>query len=427
MSLADLGPYRLPPEDAAYEADLRDALVRELYDRSTVSMAALVPVLFILKAILDFAWELAPGIKWVFAYISLVLAGRLALLVWMRLSPGNASSRQLSWAFTAGAGLLAAGFAVVNWLAWPFLSVGQIGLLIILHAGINAVALTSMAPGVWAYLLYMGLDIFSLLLLASFKGGIPDYNHLLILMLGIYVLALATMSIQNHRALADRILSGLKLKDLTLLDTLTGLRNRRFLMEFMGVESAQILRSWGPGTQIQQSLAILMLDLDHFKQVNDTHGHAAGDAILAQLADLLRATLRKPDLVIRWGGEEFVLIARGADRGYALMLAERIRGKVEAHSFTLPDGKPLRKTCSVGYSLYPFAPGQPHLVTWEQVLNLADAALYRAKASGRNLALGVFPGEHGWEGDPAPHLEEAGGDLEAAVRSGVVRLMGELR
>jgi diguanylate cyclase (GGDEF)-like protein len=427
MSLADLGPYRLPPEDAAYEAALREALVRELYDRSFGALAALVPVLFILKAVLDTAWELAPGIKWVFAFMVLVLAARLYLLFWTRRSPGRATARQQGWAFLAGAALLSSGFAAMNWLAWPYLGVGQIGLLIITHAGINAVAITSMAPSVWSYLIYMGLDILSLLLLAALKGGIPGYNHLLILLLAIYLVALPAMSIQNHRALVDRVLTGLKLMDLSLQDTLTGLRNRRFLMEFMGPESERILRSWSPDSPLQQNLAILMLDFDHFKQVNDTHGHAAGDAVLQQLAVLLMDTLRRHDLVIRWGGEEFVIVARGADRGYALQLAERIREKVEGHTFALPDGKALKKTCSIGYSLYPFAPRQPHLLGWEQVLGLADAGLYRAKATGRNRALGVFPGEKAWEGDLAAILDAVDRDLGTAAQSGLVRIMGELR
>ncbi|HXC15925.1 MAG TPA: GGDEF domain-containing protein [Holophagaceae bacterium] len=427
MSLADLGPYRLTAEDAAYEAALRDALVRELYDRSTAAMAALVPVLFILKAVLDSAWDRAPGIQWVFAFIAFVLTARLGFTYWTRQSPGRATSRQLGWTFLGGAALLASGFAAMNWLAWPYLSVGQIGLLIITHAGINAAALTTMAPSVWAYLLYMGLDILSLLLLAALKGGIPDHNHLLILLLVLYLVALPTMSIQNHHALVDRMLTELKLKDLSLQDTLTGLRNRRFLMEFMGPESERILRSWATDSTVEQSLAIVMLDLDHFKQVNDTHGHAAGDAVLKQLAVLLAEALRRHDLVIRWGGEEFVLVARGADRGYALTLAERIREKVAAHTFSLPDGKQLKKTCSIGYSLYPFSTNQPHLLGWEQVLSLADAALYRAKATGRNRALGIFPGERPWEGDMAARLEEVERDLGAATQSGLIRIMGELR
>ena len=427
MSLVELGPYRLPPEDATYEAALRDLLVRELYDRSTVSMLALIPVLFILKAILDSAWERAPGIKWVFAFIAAVLAARIVALVWVRTTPNAPSYRRFGWSFLLGAVLLSMGYSVMNWIAWPYLNVGQIGLLIITHAGINAVALTSMAPSAWAYISYMGLDILSVLLLVIFKGGVPGYNHILILMLVIFLVALSAMSVQNHNSLVERMLTGLKLKDLALKDTLTGLRNRRYLMEFMEPESEQVLRSWAPESSLQQNLAILMLDLDHFKEVNDSHGHVAGDAILRQVATILMELLRRQDLVIRWGGEEFVIVARGADRGYALQLAERLRAKVEAHTFALPDGKPVKRTCSIGYSLYPFSPDQPQLLSWEQVLSLADSSLYRAKATGRNRTVGAFPGETLWEGDSGVCLEKVGRDLVAASQAGLVKLMGELR
>ncbi|HET8901642.1 MAG TPA: GGDEF domain-containing protein, partial [Holophagaceae bacterium] len=356
----------------------------------------------------------------------IVLAGRLALLIWTRQNPGHLSTRALSWSFLMGALLIALGFGAMNWIAWPQLGTAQIGLLVITHAGINAAALASLAPNAWAYLAYMGLDVLSLLLLAAFKGGMPGYDPMLVLLLAVFLVTLSVLSLQAHRSLVEQSLSSLKLKDLSLQDTLTGLRNRRFLMEFMGPESERILRSWAPDSAVEQSLAIVMLDLDHFKQVNDTHGHAAGDAVLQQLSVLLTDALRRHDLVIRWGGEEFVLVARGADRGYALTLAERIREKVAAHTFSLPDGKQLKKTCSIGYSLYPFSTEQPDLLGWEQVLSLADAALYRAKATGRNRALGVFPGEKPWEGDMAARLEEVERDLGAATRSELVRIMGEL-
>lgn len=427
MSLTDLGPVRLSPEDAAYEAPLREALVAELYNRSLGTIVALVPVLFILKAILGPAWSLAPGVKAVFVGIALVLAARLTLVFRLRLAPGSVEPRRQSQLFLLGAVLLSGGFAAVSWLAWSHLSVGQVGLLVILHAGINAVAMTSMAPSLWSYLAYSWLDIFTLLMLALRRGGIPGHEGMLALLLGLYLLALTVISVQNHRYLVERVLSGLKLKDLSLQDTLTGLRNRRFLVEFMEPETEQVLRSWAPGSPQQQSFAILLLDLDHFKQVNDTHGHAAGDAVLKQLAALLGSTLRKQDLVIRWGGEEFVLVARGADRGYALVLAERIRERVAAHTFLLPGGGELHKTCSIGYSVYPFSPAAPQMLSWEQVLSLADACLYRAKATGRDRAIGAFPGERGWEGDPKASLECAERDLGAAAKDGLLRLMGELR
>ncbi|MBS1766394.1 MAG: GGDEF domain-containing protein [Acidobacteria bacterium] len=427
MALTDLGPVRLSPEDAAYEAPLREALVAELYSRSRGTIVALVPVLFILKAILGPAWSLAPGVKAVFIWIALVLAARLALVLRLRLAPGSVDPRRQAQLFLLGAVLLSGGFAGVSWLAWNQLSVAQVGLLVVLHAGINAVAMTSMAPSLWSYLAYSWLDIFTLLTLTLLRGGFPGHEAMLALLLGLYLMALTLISVQNHRSLVDRILSGLKLRDLSLQDTLTGLRNRRFLVEFMEPETEQVLRSWDPGSHQPQSFAILLLDLDHFKQVNDTYGHAAGDAVLKQLAALLGSTLRKQDLVIRWGGEEFVLVARGTDRGYALMLAERIREKVAAHTFRLPGGGELHKTCSIGYSVFPFAPAAPRLLSWEQVLSLADACLYRAKGAGRDRAIGAFPGERPWEGDASARLEAITQQLDVATQAGEIRLVGELR
>ena len=427
MSLADLGPIRLLPEDAAYEAALRESLVKELYGRSAVSLLALVPLLFILRALFDFPWSLAPGLKWAFGFLVLVLAARLALLAWIRLNPERLSPRAMSWCFLAGVTAIALGFAAVNFTAWTHLDVAQVGLLVIIHAGINAAALSSLAPSAWAYLAYMGLDVASLLFLSAAKGGMGNQNNLLVLMLAIYLVALTVLSLQAHRSLVQQALSALKLKDMSLQDALTGLRNRRFLLEFMGPESELVLRSWQPGSPVQQSLDILMLDLDHFKQVNDTYGHPAGDAVLKQLATLLAGALRRQDLLIRWGGEEFVIVARGADRGYALTLAERIREKVGAHTFLLPDGTELKLTCSLGYSLYPFSPGHARRLSWEQVLSLADACLYRAKTLGRNRAIGAFPGERPWDEGAAGQLEMVKQDLAASAREGLVKLMGELR
>lgn len=108
------------------------------------------------------------------------------------------------------------------------------------------------------------------------------------------------------------------------------------------------------------------------------------------------------------------------------MLADRIRTKVESHPFMLPDGKEIRKTCSIGYSLFPFDPSTPELLAWDQVLGLADTALYRAKASGRNRAIGVYPGEKPWSGEGAALLTAAESDLQGSAQSGLVRIMGEL-
>jgi diguanylate cyclase (GGDEF)-like protein len=166
-----------------------------------------------------------------------------------------------------------------------------------------------------------------------------------------------------------------KIEEASLTDPLTGLRNRRYLEQTIGADLDVSSRGG-----VERDMVILMVDLDHFKSVNDRHGHAAGDAVLVQLARLLQRTFRTSDHVVRWGGEEFLIVARFVDGARATELAEKLRAAVESHEFVLPDGAVLRKTCSIGVAVWPFTPA----VTWEHAVDLADAALYEAKRGGRN-------------------------------------------
>ena len=177
-----------------------------------------------------------------------------------------------------------------------------------------------------------------------------------------------------------------KIEEASLTDPLTKLRNRRFLEQT--IQSDLELASRGHG-----DLVVLLADLDHFKSVNDTYGHAAGDAVLAQLAHLMLQTFRTSDYIVRWGGEEFLIVIRFVDRREAPELAEKLRAAVAAHPFELPDGTMLMRTCSIGYSSWPGAP------TWERAIDLADAALYAAKKGGRNACVGA---PHPAFGHPLP-------------------------
>jgi diguanylate cyclase (GGDEF)-like protein len=134
--------------------------------------------------------------------------------------------------------------------------------------------------------------------------------------------------------------------------------------------------------------------VDHFKSVNDIYGHNAGDQLLIQLSDLLTQTCRESDCVIRWGGEEFLLVSRFVDREDAPLMAERIRNKIAQHTFKLPDGSSLKKTCSIGFACFPFLPKEPTKLSWEQVIDIADHALYIAKKSGRNRSVGLITNEN---------------------------------
>jgi diguanylate cyclase (GGDEF)-like protein len=175
---------------------------------------------------------------------------------------------------------------------------------------------------------------------------------------------------------AKRLMDTLRASNLT--DAMTGLHNRRFLEEFAEtlVSSSQRRKS---------QLAILMLDLDYFKMVNDTYGHDAGDSVLKALAKTLQSSVRSSDLVIRYGGEEFLIIMQDAKAADADRVAEKIRSAVEAMKIQLT-GAVLQKTISIGIADFP---GDSE--TFWQAVKYADVALYNAKESGRNRVVRFRP------------------------------------
>jgi diguanylate cyclase (GGDEF)-like protein len=188
-----------------------------------------------------------------------------------------------------------------------------------------------------------------------------------------------------------------RLAQQSMTDPLTGLRNRRYLYDHIEVDLATARRHQANRTRgdanvpDDDSLVFLMLDIDHFKPVNDTWGHAAGDRVLQQIADILRATTREADFLTRWGGEEFLLVARFVRADAGALFAERIRSAVAAHVFTLDDGGTLHVTCSIGFATYPAFDQAASQPGWEQVVHLADECLYAAKEHGRNAWAGLLP------------------------------------
>lgn len=187
-----------------------------------------------------------------------------------------------------------------------------------------------------------------------------------------------------------------RLTELTLIDPLTGQRNRRYLAEYMENDASRILRSYDEREAPERStpnidLLFLMVDVDHFKEINDMHGHAAGDMILRAISQILRDSCRESDTIVRWGGEEFLVVGRYGDRRFAPILAERIRRRVSEASFDVGDDKSLSVTCSVGFACFPFDTRRPRSCTWQDVVSIADTALYAAKSSGRNAWVGLAP------------------------------------
>ncbi|UGQ46860.1 sensor domain-containing diguanylate cyclase [Massilia endophytica] len=213
------------------------------------------------------------------------------------------------------------------------------------------------------------------------------------------------------------------LEDVSLTDQLTGLRNRRFFLQHVEADVALSLRRYderATSASPDRDLVFFMVDMDYFKEVNDTHGHAAGDAILVQMQERLREVFRETDYLVRWGGEEFLVLARAIQREEAWAVAERVRNAVASRPFELPDGHCIDRSCSIGFACFPFLPEAPRLLNWSQVVGLADQALYVAKHSGRNGWAGLYATQATPQGDLYDHLVT---DLKQAVERGEVKVV----
>ncbi|MDM4768153.1 ligand-binding sensor domain-containing diguanylate cyclase [Pelomonas sp. SE-A7] len=182
----------------------------------------------------------------------------------------------------------------------------------------------------------------------------------------------------------------------SISDPLTGLHNRRFLAEHIDTALAASLRRAREARLHEAApppdcdTLFFLIDVDHFKRVNDQYGHAAGDAVLVQFGRRLQQLMRESDYVVRWGGEEFLAVARDTDRGRAAELAERIRCVVGDTPFELDDGRLLRVNCSIGFACMPFVADKPKALGWQDAVKLADQALLGAKRSGRNAWVGLL-------------------------------------
>ncbi len=169
------------------------------------------------------------------------------------------------------------------------------------------------------------------------------------------------------------------IKHIAIYDTLTGLYNRRHFEERLGVEAQKSFFSNTP-------LSLVMVDIDHFKKVNDTFGHTEGDQVLCMISSLLKSSVRKKDTVSRYGGEEFILILPEAGLDESFVIAERIRRLVEKSPFEVGKAQ-VNLTLSMGISNFP----SHRAKSKEELVKMADQALYDAKRGGRNKVC-IFAG-----------------------------------
>ncbi|GLR64969.1 hypothetical protein GCM10007878_24070 [Marinospirillum insulare] len=218
--------------------------------------------------------------------------------------------------------------------------------------------------------------IFNAYAVLYYKGLIePNYVNSHGVGIGIVLEALTLAFIISHRI---KILESIRAKQAELTkqastDPLTQLYNRRYFL----VEASHLVEK---AQQNTSHLSVMMLDIDHFKAINDQHGHKTGDLVLIQVANLFNTLSREQDLIARFGGEEFVILLPSADSNAAKECAERIRQGIEAHSIVIDEKTNLKITISIGVAEMNIANQE----SIESTINRADEALYLAKAQGRN-------------------------------------------
>jgi len=417
-------PFSLAPGDRPHTRTVHMALVRELYRRNRLPVLMHLAFIGLFYFLLEHQVRSLGWLWWLYPVLALVTLARAVLV--FRADDLERAMRQPIRRFTlftaAGAafGLLLGGVVLA---VMAHLEPGQFLLLTLCLTGLTSLGCTTMAGSPVAYAATMVPSLGSLVV-AGFIQPPFGMGYLFSMAVLVYIFALLATALKVHHALFSTLVLTQRLEDLALRDPLTGLRNRRYLQEFMQEETPRVLRRWllNEGeVQNRRSISLILVDLDHFKHVNDEYGHPAGDAVLQQVARLLKEIVRKPDLVLRWGGEEFLILALDSDRIAPPVIAVRVHEQMAKHQFILPGGQTLRQTCSVGYAIFPFHPDRPEGLGWEQVFRLADQSLYGAKDKGRNRLEGFLAGQ----GDPdaiVAALRVPEPDFAKAVENGFLQV-----
>jgi len=418
-------------EDTEITQKVREAQIRQLYNQtwvglmggSVVSISICVALweaipqwklllwlsislLFIfMRGFLTFAFQRkAPSGHTIYRWANLHVFGTIASgLMWavpsVFLWPSHSATHQLVWSIciiSTSASAVAMYFIwIPSYISFLSLSVVPISIRLLSEEGL-------------VYIILGLLGLFFTVVLAQ-TGKMMHDASLRSLIISFRNEALSSLLLEEktkQEALAIKLQSALdQLSQLSMTDELTGLWNRRFLNATVQEDVAQSIRNYRniqqepPKKTIDIDIFFIIIDLDHFKSVNDTYGHSIGDQVLVQMSQLLSSSFRNIDRIIRWGGEEFMMIVRNACRDDYTLLAERVRLAVETHQFDIGIEKPLRLTCSIGIAVFPFLPNWPEALNWDRVLEVADACLYAAKRSGRNAWIGLTPTELATEKD----------------------------
>lgn len=189
-----------------------------------------------------------------------------------------------------------------------------------------------------------------------------------------------------------------RLQELTLIDPLTRLNNRRYFLNYIVNIADHHIQKLKRTLQLSEHrtqggaesvIGVFLFDIDHFKAVNDEWGHAAGDTVLMAISTKLKSIIRADDFIVRWGGEEFLVILNNTRADFLETFARKALASLSSLSIPICDGVAITKTCSIGYARLPFVDTAPDALSLEQTIMLSDRAMYAAKLNGRNCAFFV--------------------------------------
>ena len=263
----------------------------------------------------------------------------------------------------------------------------------------RAFKITGGMRGVWV----SGLAMVAILSLPVLAGWALYMSHAplkvrdfrLLLTLGTMMLMGALLWIKQHGLDKEIGRSNQKLREDSYTDLLTGSKNRRYLTATIDADARRVVQGYSSETNSlgkrNPDLVFYLIDCDYFKEVNDQYGHETGDQLLVEVARQISSAIRHSDVLIRWGGDEFLVVSRYTNREEASILAERVLQAVGNEPSPLKGGYRLRCTCSIGWAVFPWFVREPEAVDYTEVLRLADCALYDAKKAGKNQAIGMLP------------------------------------
>jgi diguanylate cyclase (GGDEF)-like protein len=287
-----------------------------------------------------------------------------------------------------------------------FSALGLVGLRLVSRN--CSIKTTAVKRGVWVSGLAM-VAILSLPVLAAwalYMSHAPSkvQNFRVLLTLATMVVMGALLWIKQSGLDKEIARSNQKLREDSYTDLLTGSKNRRFLTATIGADARRVVLGYSGSDSSGKrnpDLVFYLIDCDYFKEVNDLYGHEVGDQLLVELARDISSAIRHSDVLIRWGGDEFLVVSRYTNREEANILAERVLQAVGGEPRALKGGHRMRCTCSIGWAVFPWFVREPEAVEYTEVLRLADCALYEAKKAGKNQAIGMLPTRE----QPLPFVE----------------------